>query len=415
MPTALRGHASRDHRPTHAHAKPWAWQPNLVFSPKDWDNIAQGKRRPGKAGDWIGSLKDCDTDTLSQPLRLDVNTVSPRFINHRFPTNREKVQHRGNQSEHRDRLDRGGGPNAVPQLRDVRGHRPRAAGRARRPQAGAAPHPVRDVPRPAPHLRPEGGQVCPDRRRRDGQLPPARRRRRSTRRWSAWRRTGSCACRSSTAQGNFGSVDGDPPAAYRYTEAKLTARRRVAARANCGQETVDMRANYDRHATRAGRPAGAVPEPARQRHAGHRRRHGDEHPAAQPRRSPAARASMLIDNPDATAAQLLDKRQGPGLPARRQDRHRPGDAAQRSTRKARGSIKVQGEWKVEKLDKGKNADRRHVDPLRRRQGQARRRPSAAIIEDAEAAATRRADERVEREGRPADRPGDQARAPTRTW
>src|SRR3954471_11966112 len=45
-------------------------------------------------------------------------------------------------------------------------------------------------------------------------------------------------------QGNFGSVDGDPPAAYRYTEAKLTA---VSDRlmTELRQRTVDMRPNYD--------------------------------------------------------------------------------------------------------------------------------------------------------------------------
>src|SRR5271154_3238608 len=45
-------------------------------------------------------------------------------------------------------------------------------------------------------------------------------------------------------QGNFGSVDGDPPAADRYTEAKLT---RVAAALleDLDKETVDFRPNYD--------------------------------------------------------------------------------------------------------------------------------------------------------------------------
>ncbi|MBT9582181.1 DNA topoisomerase IV subunit A [bacterium] len=45
-------------------------------------------------------------------------------------------------------------------------------------------------------------------------------------------------------QGNFGSLDGDSPAAYRYTEAKLTA---VAMEfvQELGQETVDMRRNFD--------------------------------------------------------------------------------------------------------------------------------------------------------------------------
>src|SRR5579872_5256193 len=47
-----------------------------------------------------------------------------------------------------------------------------------------------------------------------------------------------------TGQGNFGSVDGDPPAASRYTEAKLSP---VAERmmTELRQRTVEMRLNYD--------------------------------------------------------------------------------------------------------------------------------------------------------------------------
>src|SRR6202522_4889558 len=45
-------------------------------------------------------------------------------------------------------------------------------------------------------------------------------------------------------QGNFGSVDGDPPAAYRYTACKLTP---VADNllAELGKRTVDMRPTYN--------------------------------------------------------------------------------------------------------------------------------------------------------------------------
>ncbi|MDP9262846.1 MAG: DNA gyrase subunit A [Acidobacteriota bacterium] len=45
-------------------------------------------------------------------------------------------------------------------------------------------------------------------------------------------------------QGNFGSVDGDPPAADRYTEAKLT-RVAMALLEDLDKETVDFRPNYD--------------------------------------------------------------------------------------------------------------------------------------------------------------------------
>src|SRR3974390_34631 len=45
-------------------------------------------------------------------------------------------------------------------------------------------------------------------------------------------------------QGNFGSVDGDPPAADRYTEAKL-ARVSTPLLEDLDKETVDFRENYD--------------------------------------------------------------------------------------------------------------------------------------------------------------------------
>jgi DNA gyrase subunit A len=45
-------------------------------------------------------------------------------------------------------------------------------------------------------------------------------------------------------QGNFGSIDGDPPAAYRYTEARLS---KIAAEmlVNINEDTVNMIPNFD--------------------------------------------------------------------------------------------------------------------------------------------------------------------------
>jgi DNA gyrase subunit A len=45
-------------------------------------------------------------------------------------------------------------------------------------------------------------------------------------------------------QGNFGSVDGDPPAAYRYTEARLT-KSALEVLGDIDKDTVDFQANYD--------------------------------------------------------------------------------------------------------------------------------------------------------------------------
>src|SRR5437660_140809 len=145
-------------------------------------------------------------------------------------------------------------------------------------------------------------------------------------------------------QGNFGSVDGDAPAAERYTEAKLTS---LAERlmAELRQRTVDVRPNYD--GTR-------------------------EEPIVLPAQFPnllvngtsgiavgmatnipphnlaevVNAAVHMIDHPDATTAQLLDRIKGPDFPFGGQIL-----ADRRTLRKiyedGTGSIKVQGEWKLE--------------------------------------------------------------------
>ena len=64
--------------------------------------------------------------------------------------------------------------------------------------------------------------------------------------WSAWRRTFSMRLPLIDGQGNFGSMDGDPPAAMRYTEARLA---RQASRSRylriSTSDTVDFQPNYD--------------------------------------------------------------------------------------------------------------------------------------------------------------------------
>ena len=97
-------------------------------------------------------------------------------------------------------------------------------------------------------------------------------------------------------QGNFGNIDGDSPAAYRYTEARLTEVARLLLD-GIDEDTVDFRADLQRREGGADRPPGGLPEPARQRHAGHRGRHGDLDPAAQ--RGRALRRGALPDQPSA--------------------------------------------------------------------------------------------------------------------
>ena len=80
-------------------------------------------------------------------------------------------------------------------------------------------------------------------------------------------------------EGNFGSRDGDDPAAMRYTEARLTKFAEVLL-AELDQGTVDFVANYDGSTRGAGGAAGAPAGGAAQRRLRHRGGHGDRDPAA---------------------------------------------------------------------------------------------------------------------------------------
>ena len=116
-------------------------------------------------------------------------------------------------------------------------------------------------------------------------------------------------------QGNFGSVDGDNPAAMRYTECRLRAdRQRAPGRHRQGNGR--LRPELRRQGAGARRPAVAAAEPAGQRLVGHRRRHGDEHPAAQPDRDDHRRASRCSAAPSSRVDELMEIDSGAGLSRR---------------------------------------------------------------------------------------------------
>ena len=89
--------------------------------------------------------------------------------------------------------------------------------------------------------------------------------------------------------GNYGSPDFGP-AAERYTECRLHPLA-MQLLADIDEDTVDMEPDLRRQPRGADGAAGALPEPAGQRQPGHRRRHGHQHPAAQPRRGHRRHAS----------------------------------------------------------------------------------------------------------------------------
>ena len=124
-------------------------------------------------------------------------------------------------------------------------------------------------------------------------------------------------------EGNFGSLDGDSPAAMRYTEARLTAIAEELLR-DIRHDTVDVPRQLRRDAARADRAAGGAAAAADQRQHRHRGRHGDQHPAAQPRRG--GRGADRTDRRSDTADQ------GPAASTSKAPTSPP--AARSSTRRA---------------------------------------------------------------------------------
>ena len=134
---------------------------------------------------------------------------------------------------------------------------------------------------PAP--RPQAPEVGAGRRRRDGQVPPARRQR-------DLRRAGAhgagllaaVPARRRARELRLARPERPPGGAALHRGAARAARDGAARRDRRGDRR--LVADLRRREPGADGPARAVPEPARQRRRRHRGRHGDEHPAAQPRR-----------------------------------------------------------------------------------------------------------------------------------
>ena len=117
--------------------------------------------------------------------------------------------------------------------------------------------------------------------------------------------------------GNFGSVDGDPPAAYRYTEARM-AKLANYMLADIKKNTVDFQPNFDEERQEPVVLPSRFPQPAGERLVRYRGRHGNQHPAAQPRGG--HRRHLLCHRPSRGGdGRDLPVHQGTGLPDRRRD------------------------------------------------------------------------------------------------
>jgi DNA gyrase subunit A len=146
-------------------------------------------------------------------------------------------------------------------------------------------------------------------------------------------------------QGNFGSVDGDPPAAYRYTEAKLAATADYLMR-ELRQETIDFRPSYDNQSQEPVVLPAEFPNLLVNGASGIAVGMATNIPPHNP--GEVIRSALhLIADSDATTAVLMDKGvKGPDFPLGGKI------IADRATLRkiyedGEGTIKVQAEWKLE--------------------------------------------------------------------
>ena len=123
--------------------------------------------------------------------------------------------------------------------------------------------------------------------------------------------------------GNFGSVDGDPPAAMRYTESRLTHAAMEMLR-DLDKETVDLQPNYDESLTE---------------------------PTVLPSRFPNLLAvCLMIDNPDVSLDELMKVLPGPDFPTGGIIMGTDGIRDAYAT--GRGTITVRSKVHVENIGKG---------------------------------------------------------------
>jgi topoisomerase-4 subunit A len=146
-------------------------------------------------------------------------------------------------------------------------------------------------------------------------------------------------------QGNFGNVDGDNPAAMRYTEARLTE---VAAAmlAGIGEDTVDFRPTYDGEESEPVVLPGAFPNLLANGAAGIAVGMATSIPPHNAGEICAA-AIHLVSHPEATTADLLRHMPGPDFPT---GGVLAEDAAAILTayETGRGGFRLRAKWEVEK-------------------------------------------------------------------
>ncbi len=151
-------------------------------------------------------------------------------------------------------------------------------------------------------------------------------------------------------KGNFGSIDGDPPAAYRYTEGKLTGITTYLLR-DLKKQTVDFRSNYDNTMKEPVVLPSQVPNLLVNGASGIAVGMACSFPSHNLGEVVSALIE-LIDNPDLTLAQMMKTLKGPDFPTGGIILTSKAEL-QKAYEEGSGAVKMRGEWKLEELARGK--------------------------------------------------------------
>jgi topoisomerase-4 subunit A len=150
-------------------------------------------------------------------------------------------------------------------------------------------------------------------------------------------------------QGNFGNIDGDPSAAYRYTESKLTDAAMLIM-TGIDEDSVDMTPNFDGTTTEPAVMPGAFPNLLANGAMGIAVGMATNIPTHNVAEVMDA-LNLMLDRPDATTTQIMKKLVGPDFPT-------GGviiddfDAIVKNYEAGRGVFRVRARWDVEQLERG---------------------------------------------------------------
>lgn len=150
-------------------------------------------------------------------------------------------------------------------------------------------------------------------------------------------------------QGNFGNIDGDPQAAYRYTESKMTDAAMLIME-GLDENSVDMMPNFDGTTVEPVVMPGAFPNLLANGGMGIAVGMATNIPTHNVAEICDA-LNLVVDNPDATTVQIMKKLVGPDFPT-------GGiliddlDTIIKNYDTGRGAFRIRARWETETLDRG---------------------------------------------------------------